>query len=184
MTKTLTAAVLTVLALLLSACGASSGTSAADKHDAKASRSIATQLKAGQGGSSDLTSQFSFTKKSADCVGTKLVDKIGTRKLQSYGIIDKSYRAKKSVSGFKLKSADAQKATDAFFGCIDVAGKVKALVAKSAASLPASAKACINKVLTAANLKLVFVKFFEGDATGAQSELQGPLSKCATGSQG
>ena len=187
MTKTLTAAILTVLCFAVSACGSGSGTgtSAAAKHDALASRSISRQLFAAQGkSSSDITAQFSLSKKNTDCVGSGLVDKIGTKSLQRYGVIDKSYHAKKSFTGRKLKPTDAKKATAVFFGCVDVPSKVKSLVAKSIGSLPASVKACFNKALTAATLKPAFEKAFEGDKAGAQSSLQGPLAKGATGSAG
>ena len=186
MTKILTAAVLTATALSMSACGGGqSGPSAAQRHDATATRSISRQLVASTGKGTDLLSQFPIKKKSADCVASGLVDKIGTKRLQTYGVLDAKYHAKKSISsGIKLRPADAQKATSTVFTCLDVPTAVKKVVASRIATLPAKSRACFNRALNDKNLKPVFEKFFEGDPNGAQQALQAPLAKCAVGSKG
>jgi hypothetical protein len=193
MTKTLTAAVLMIAALVLSGCHSggsgdnsnSNGPSAAQRrHDSTASKSISRGLLSSSKKSPGITSALDFSKKNTECIGNGLVDKIGTKRLQQYGLLDKNYHVQKSVTGLKLKAPDAKKATDVFFSCIDISKAFHAVIAKSAATLPPKAKSCINQIFTNAKLKPVFEKYFEGDPQGAQSLLQGPLSRCAAGSAG
>ena len=185
MTKTLTATVLTVLVLLLSACGSgSSGASAESKRDAKASKNISASImkeqKSSKGGASQF---FSMKQKDADCIGDGFVSKIGTAKLQKYGLLDKSLKTKDSVTDLKMASGDAKSATGVLFDCTNVEGMMRTAISKSG-NVPAQMKTCVNKTLTDANLRPFFEKSFQGKAEQAQKDLVKPMTQCAMGSNG
>jgi hypothetical protein len=176
MTKILTAAVLTVLALAVSACGSND--------DAQAAQSISDSIMKSQKSSSGSTSQFfTMKRKDADCIGKGLVDKIGTDQLQKYGLLTKSNKTKKDVSAVKMSAADAKKATSTLFGCTDVEGMMQNAMDKSG-SVPKAMKACVTKTLNEKNLRGMFTSIFQGQEEAAQKKLVQPMMKCAMGAQG
>lgn len=175
MTKTLSVAVLSVLALALGGCGSSGD-------DAKASKAISDSILKQSTGSGS-SAFFSMNRKSADCIGKGLVDKIGTSKLQKYGLVTKDLKTGKSVSGLQMKSADAASATDVLFGCTDMSSMMHSAIAKSG-SVPKQMQTCIDKTLTEKNLRPIFVQIFEGQQAQATKSLTGPMTKCATGNGG
>jgi hypothetical protein len=175
MTKILTAAVLTVLAMSVSACGSND--------DAKASKAISASIMKSQKSTGSTSSFFSMKKKDADCIGDGLVSKIGTDKLKKYGLLTKGLKTKDSVTDVKMSSGDASSATGVLFKCTDVVGMMKTSLTKSG-SVPATMKACVDKALTEGNLRPMFTKIFQGQSAAAQKELTTPLMKCATGSGG
>ncbi len=177
MTKTLTAVALTAMALSLSGCGSSND-------DAQAAQSISASIMKSQKKSSDSTSQFfTMKKKDADCIGKGLVDKIGTDQLQKYGLLTKNNKSKDQVTGVKMSTADAKKATDTLFGCTDVEGMMQTAMDKSG-SIPKAMKACVNKTLNEKNLRGMFTAIFQGNQDAAKQQLVQPMMKCAVGAQG
>jgi hypothetical protein len=54
----------------------------------------------------------------------------------------------------------------------------------SSQQIPEAMKACVTKVLTEDNLRVMFEGIFSGDQEGAQKALVAPMMKCAAGSQG
>jgi hypothetical protein len=175
MTKTLSVAVLTVLAVSLSGCGSND--------DAKASKAISGSIMKEQksGGASRI---MSMRQKDADCIGDGLVDKIGTDKLQKYGVLSKDLTAKKSITGAgRLSAGDAKAATGVFFDCTDMEGMMRRAVGGNA-NIPKSMRPCINKTLTEANLRPFLELTFQGKTTDARQLLTGPMSKCAAGNRG
>jgi hypothetical protein len=177
MTKTLTAAVLTVLALVLSACGSNGD-------DQAAAQSISDSIMKAQKSSSDSASQFfSMKRKDADCIGKGLVDKIGTDQLKKYGLLTKDNKTKGDVTQVKMSAGDAKQATDVLFGCTDVEGMMQTAMDKSG-SVPKAMKACVTKTLNEKNLRGMFTSIFQGQQQAAQKKLVTPMMKCATGAQG
>jgi hypothetical protein len=176
MTKTLTLAVLTVLAFALSGCG--------NGDDTKASKAISDSIIKSQKKTADSSSQFfTMDRKDADCIGDGLVDKIGTDQLKEYGLLTEKLKTKESVTNLKMKAADAKSATSVLFDCTNVEDMMQTAITKSG-SVPAAMKACVNKTLTEKNLRPMFTKIFQGKQSEAQKDLTAPMMKCATGSAG
>jgi hypothetical protein len=179
MSKTLSAAVGTVLALSLAACGGGSGggTSAADQ--ARASRSVSdiVMRKDGNG-----PAQFvSLRRKDADCIGKGLVDKIGTKQLKKYGLLRNDLKpSRKTLTTVAMSPADAKDATDVVFGCTDVPARAKAAIGKSG-MVPKRMGACVDRTLTERSLRTVFTRLFEGRQQEATKTLTAPLTRCALG---
>jgi len=176
MTKTLTATVLTVLALSLSGCGSND--------DDQAAKAISDSIMKSQKSSSDSASQFfSMKRKDADCIGKGLVDKIGTDQLKEYGLLTKDNKTKDDVTKVKMSAGDAKQATDVLFGCTDVEGMMQNAMDKSG-SVPKAMKACVTKTLNEKNLRGMFTSIFQGQEEAAQKKLVQPMMKCAMGAQG
>ena len=175
MSKTLAAAIMTALALAVSACGSND--------DAAASKSISDSIMKAQKSSSSTSQLFSMKRKDADCIGKGLVDKIGTDQLKKYGLLTKDNKTKNSVTSVKMASGDAKAATGVLFGCTDVETMMKAAMSKSG-QIPQAMKPCVNKSLNEKNLRSMFDQIFQGDQKAAQQELVRPMMKCAAGSQG
>jgi hypothetical protein len=162
MKKTLTAAVLTALAFTLSACGGND--------DAEASKAISDSIMKSQNSQDSSASQFlSMKRKDADCIGDGLVDKIGTEKLQKYGLLTKDNKTDKGVGDVKMSASDSESATGVLFDCTDVEGMMQTAITKSG---------------TEKNLRPMFTKIFQGKQEEAQKDLTTPMMKCATGSAG
>ena len=174
MKKILTAAVLTVLAFTLSACG---------NDDAEASKAISDSIMKSQKSQQGSSQFFAMKRKDADCIGEGLVDKIGTDQLQKYGLLTEENKTKKGVGDVKMSKSDSESATGVLFDCTDVEGMMKSAIAKSG-SVPAQMKDCVNQTLTEKNLRPMFSKIFQGKQEEAQKDLTAPMMKCATGSGG
>jgi hypothetical protein len=174
MRRILAAAGIAALALTATGCGTND--------DAKAAKSLSDKIVSSQ--KSGSTSQFfALDRKNADCIGKGFVDKIGTDRLQKYGILDKNLDAKQNVDNVEMSAGDASSATDVFFGCVDVTSMVKKEIAKSG-QIPGQMQSCVNRTLTDKNLRPVFTKVFEGNQQDAQKSLVQPMMKCAQGSAG
>ncbi len=175
MRKTWTAAVLTTLALLVSACGSNG--------DDEAAQNISDSIMKAQKSSSSSSEFFSVKRKDADCIGKGFVDKIGTDQLQQYGLLDKDNKVKGNVTGLKMSAGDAKSATEVLFGCTDVQSMIKKAMANTG-QVPKAMKACVDKALTEDNLRSMFNELFQGDSKAANKALVQPMTKCALGSQG
>jgi hypothetical protein len=175
MTKRLGVALLTVLALSLGGCGGSGD-------DTKASKAV-SDLIMKPSGSGDATQFLSMKRKDADCIGDGFVDKIGTDKLQKYGLVTKDLKPGTSVSGVKMSADDAKSATDVLFGCTDVEAMMQTALDKSG-SIPKKMRSCVDKVLSEDNLRPVVTKTFQGQQDEATKGLTGPITKCVAGSSG
>jgi hypothetical protein len=175
MTKLLAATVAALLACTLTACGGDD--------DATASKNISASIISSQKSSTGAAQLLSLKKKDADCIGDGLVDKVGTDKLQTYGVLTKDLKAKQSVTEVAMSGADAKAATDVLFGCSDIEAKMRAAVSK-AGSIPQAMRGCVDKALASDNLRPMFTKVFEGKQDEAQKALTAPLAKCAAGSAG
>jgi hypothetical protein len=175
MKKTPAAALLAVMALLLTGCGGN--------NDAQAAKAISDSIMKEQKSSGQSSQFFSMDKKDADCIGKGLVDKIGTDQLQKYGVLTKDNKTKSDVTNVKMSAGDAKSATDVLFSCTDVEGMMqKALDASG--NVPAAMKDCVHKVLNEDNLRSMFQKIFAGQQQEAQKALVQPMMKCAAGNQG
>ena len=175
MTKILTAAVLTVLAFTLSACGGNG--------DAEASKAISDSIMTSQKSQGSSSQFFEMKREDADCIGDGLVGEIGTEQLQDYGLLTEENKTDKGVGDVKMSKSDSESATGVLFGCTDVEGMMQTAITKSG-SVPAQMKDCVNKTLTEENLRPMFSKIFQGKQEEAQKDLTTPMMKCATGSAG
>jgi hypothetical protein len=187
MRKTLAAAGIVVLALTATGCGNNDGAKSAaarkaQAEHAKAAKSLSDKIVSSQKSGSP-SQFFTLNRKDADCIGNGFVDKIGTGKLQKYGILNKNLKAKQGVGNVRMSAGDASSATAVFFGCVDVTSMVKKEIAKSG-QIPKQMQPCVNKTLTDKNLRPVFSKVFEGKQQDAQKSLVQPMMKCAQGSGG
>lgn len=153
-------------ALLLAGCG---GGGSSD--DAKAADAIAKSMV------STSSSQFRVTAKQADCVGKKMVALVGVDKLEHYGVLGKDLTANHNVDNVKMSRPDATNAATAISDCTDAAALMRKAVLGSQ-SLPASATACINTVLTDKVVHDLFVDVFAGDRAAAQTVVAGPVAQC------
>jgi hypothetical protein len=184
MTQKLIVASLAVLALSLSACSSGDDTSGSKAKasasapqtgtDQKAASSLSDQITASQ--KTGAASVVSVKKSEADCIGKGMVARIGTSKLQDYGVLDEEFEAKNSVTGVKFEPADAQAATGVFFDCADIEGLMRKAVSKG--GVPKPVRACLDKTLTEKNLRPFLEKTFEGDAAAAQKRLTEPVTRC------
>ena len=196
MTRTLTAAVFAVLLMMLTACGGgsdsesssdSSSSSAAtsdssSKDDTTAASSISDSLMDAQTKGDSGTQLLSMDRKDADCIGTGLVDKVGTANLQKYGMLTKDMKAGTNLSSLTMSKADAESTTDVVFTCTDVEKMMRSAMGKSG-NIPKQLQGCVNNVLTEGNLRPMFAKIFEGKQAAAQKELTAPLLACAKKAQ-
>jgi len=180
MTKTLSAAVLTVLALLLSSCGGGGASGSGD--DARASKAISdiAMRQDPQGPARFVKLQ----RKEADCIGKGLVDKVGTEQLQKYGLLNDDLKpTRKGLTAVRMSPADAKAATDVVFGCTDVTTRAKAAIGKSGI-VPKRLGSCVDRTLTERTLRTLFTKLFEGRQQDATRALMAPLTRCALGKSG
>jgi hypothetical protein len=179
MTKTLSAAVLTVLALFLSSCGGGASDSGDDARASQAISDIAMRQ--------DPQGPARFVKlqrKEADCIGKGLVDKVGTEQLQKYGLLNEDLKpTRKGLTAVKMSPADAKAATGVVFGCTDVTTKAKAAIGKSGI-VPKRLGSCVDRTLTERTLRTLFTKLFEGRQQDATRALMAPLTRCALGKSG
>jgi hypothetical protein len=175
MSKLLSAAVVTVLACTVSACGSGD--------DETASKNISASILKTQKSSTGAAQLLRLEKKDADCIGDGLVEEIGTDRLQEYGVLAEDMRTEKSATEVEMSVADATAATDVLFACSDVATMMRRAVARTG-SIPQQMQACVDKALNEDNLRPMFSKVFQGKQAEAQRALTAPVTKCATGSAG
>ncbi len=207
MTKTLASAAVTALLLSVSACSggdagpsgdassspsaaspagtpAETGSSAAGSgsltpQESKAAASIAKSIMNSQQTAGSASQFFSMDQQAADCIGTGLVDKIGTDKLQAYKLLDKDLTSRSSVTDTKMAAGDARAATGVLFGCTDVQGMMKKAITKSG-NVTAEMRTCVDEALTEPTLRTMFTQIFRGKPEAAQAALVAPMMKCAT----
>lgn len=173
-------ALATTACMSLAACGGSS----ADPVAVQAKSSIAKQLVAQATDASDPLKDAT----ASGCVANGVVDKVGVKQLQTYGLID----AKGNATDTKLENTNASKAdattfADTLFNCVGadkVLAGLKASVLGDASSAPASVKACLDTVLTTATVHDILVAELEGktstDAQTAMKAFTTKLMACAT----
>lgn len=171
MKTTLAAATATLLALTLGSCGSND--------DAEASQAISASIMKSQSSSGDSASQLlSLKKKEADCIGSGLVDKIGTDQLKQYKLLTKDNKAGQDVTTVKMSKGDAESATDVLFGCTDVPGMMKKAM-NSSGQVPAQMRACVDKTLNEQALRGMFTNVFQGNEEQAKKDLITPMMRCA-----
>ncbi len=175
MHRALPAAALAALVLSVGGCAGSDGGGGGNSDDAKASKAIADSIMKSGDGSTQL---LSMKRKDADCIGDGLVDKIGTEKLRTYGLLTKDNASKGAINDVSMSAKDAKATTKVLFGCTDVEAMMNAAVSKSG-SLPKKVKACVTRTLTEATLRPVFDQMFQGNQDEASKALTGPITKCA-----
>jgi hypothetical protein len=203
MSKVVPAALAAVVALTLAGCGGGSGasgtsakaspsqggrhtssspagpgaTASRSSEDAKASDAIAHSFMAspGSGGGDGL---LGLDRKDARCIGLGVVDKLGIRKLEKYGVLSKHLNGKGSVDQVQLSPADARTTTAVLFTCADVTGMIWKAVGKGG-QVPVRVRPCVRKALGEDNLRPVFVSYFEGRKQVAQKSLVRPIMACA-----
>jgi hypothetical protein len=171
MHRALPAAVLAALVLAVGGCAGSDGADA----DAKASKAIADSIMKNDDSSAKL---LSMKRKDADCIGDGLVDKVGTERLQKYGLLTKDNTAKGAINDVSMSAKDAKATTSVLFGCTDVEGMMNTAINQSG-SLSKKVKACVSKALTEDTLRPVFDQMFQGNQDDASKALTGPMAKCA-----
>lgn len=171
MKTSLAAATATLLALTLGSCGSND--------DAEASQAISASIMKSQSSSGDSASQLlSLKKKEADCIGSGLVDKIGTDQLKQYKLLTKDNKAGQDVTRVKMSKGDAESATDVLFGCTDVPGMMKKAM-NSSGQVPAQMRGCVDKTLNEQALRGMFTNVFQGNEEQARKDLITPMMKCA-----
>jgi hypothetical protein len=181
MHRALPAAVLTALVLALSGCGGSGGGGGGnDDGDAKASKAISDSL---MKNNSSTTKLLKLTRKDADCIGDGLVDKVGTERLQKYGLLTKDNTSKSGINDVTMSATDARATTKVLFGCTDVEAMMESAIIRSG-SIPAKVKTCVTRTLTEDNLRPVFDEMFQGKQDEATKALTGPITKCAAAGVG
>jgi len=167
----LAAAAATMLALTLSSCGGND--------DAEASQAISASIMKSQSSSGDSASQLlSLKKKEADCIGSGLVDKIGTDQLKQYKLLTKDNKAGQDVTQVKMSKGDAESATDVLFGCTDVPAMMKKAM-NSSGQVPAQMRSCVDKTLNEQALRGMFTNVFQGNEEQAKKDLITPMMRCA-----
>jgi len=192
MTKTLTAAASAVLLLSLGACSggsdssssdsssstASSASASASGDEATAARSISDSLVRAQKASGTTSSLLSVNRKDADCIGTGFVDRIGVAKLQGYGLLTKDLKANQNAAALKMSAPDAATAARVTTGCTDIKSRlIKAI--SSSGSIPKKARSCLERSFRQSDIRAALTAAFQGDQTGAQEKVTGPLLKCS-----
>ena len=161
-----TAAILACSALLfpLSACG--------NGDDEKASEALSDSLMKGN--------QFKVEKKEADCIGDKMVSKIGVDKLQDYKLLTKDLKVAK-LDQVKMSKKDSNSAADSITDCTDAETMVEKLLTGSVSD--AKAKKCISDVVDDKIVHTLLAASFSGDSSEATKLLQGPMMECAKKAQ-
>jgi len=171
MKTSLAVATATLLALTLASCGSND--------DAEASQAISASIMRSQSSSGDSGSQLlSLKKKEADCIGSGLVDKIGTDQLKQYKLLTKDNKAGQDVTQVKMSKGDAESATDVLFGCTDVPAMMKKAM-NSSGQVPAQMRACVDKTLNEQALRSMFTNVFQGNEEQARKDLITPMMRCA-----
>ena len=178
MKKILAVVVTAVLALSATGCGGRDDAGDDAGGDARASASISRSLMKQQQPVSGTSQFFTLRRTDADCIGKGLVSRIGTQRLQRYGLLTKDLRAKDSVENVTMSSKDASSATDTLFGCADVAAMMRTAINRTG-NIPAAMKSCVGKALTEERLRPMFQQVFEGNSSAAQKRLAAPLMRCA-----
>ena len=169
MKKPLAAAVLVALAMTTTGCG--------NGDDATAAKSISDSIMKDQ--QSGTSTVMQVKRKDADCIGNGLVDKIGTQKLQKYGLLTKDLKMNKDVTSVHMSTADAGAAADTFFACTDVMGMMRKAMSGGQPIDP-KIKACLNDALTKDAVHSMFVSMFSGKQQEATKGLTKAMMKCAT----
>lgn len=198
MTRTLTAAVVAVLLMLLTACGGGSDsesssdpsasasssavTSATSEDDATAAKAIADSFMDAQKSGGSTAQLLRLKRKDADCVGSGMVDEVGTAQLQEYGLLTKDMKVGANISSLKMSKTDAEATSQVLFTCTDVEKMMRDAVAGSGA-IPQRVQGCVNRALDEEALRPMFTKIFQGRSAEAQRELTAPLLRCAKQAQ-
>jgi hypothetical protein len=150
MTTKLLAALAAAL-LMLTACGGNGD-------DEEAAQAISDTLMKQQDGAA---AGLAMKQEQADCIGDGWVDKIGTEKLQEYGVLTEDLKADETINDVKLSADDAEAAVDTVFDCADV-----------------------KKMLTNADkLHTTLELMFRGKQDEANQQMVEPMMKCAAGGQ-
>ena len=161
--RTLSAVVAASMALTLSACGGPSD-------EDKAATALSKSLMKG-------SDTLKVTQKEADCVGKKMVDNVGLKDLQKYGLITKDLKADNPVDNVKMSKEDATGAADAITDCTDTVALMKKSMGSTDA-LDAKTKKCLDDALTEDTVHDLFVALFSGDTAAAQQKIAEPMTKC------
>ncbi len=161
-------------ALTLLALGSVAGCGGND--DATAATSISDSIMQGQQAGN--TQVLDVNRKGADCIGHRLVDKVGTDKLKKYGLLTSDLKMKKDVTSVKMSPADANAAADTFFACTDVMKMMRTAMSTNTGVSP-EVKACFDKALTKDAVHGMFVAMFSGKQAEATKNLTSALMKCA-----
>ena len=119
-------------------------------------------------------------KKQSDCVGKKLVEKVGTKDLQKYGILTKDLKAKDNVTNVKMSTEDAQGAADAVTECIDA---VEFVVKSLGTYGGKKVQDCVREKVKEDDVNTFLAKGFEGKQDQAQEQLGKTLMVCASAAQ-
>jgi hypothetical protein len=196
MTKTLTAAASAVLMLSLGACSGGSDGSSSDSSssssastsssasasatgdEATAASSISDSLVRAQKASGTTSSLLAVNRRDADCIGAGFVDRIGIAKLQEYGLLTKDLEANENATALKMSAPDAATAAKVTTGCTDIKSRIIKAISSTGA-LPKKAKDCLKRSFRQSDIRAALTAAFQGDQTGAQEKVTGPLLKCS-----
>lgn len=124
--------------------------------------------------------QFKVEKKEADCIGKKMVDKIGVDQLQEYKLLTKDLKVAK-LDNIKMSKKDSNSAADSITGCTDAEKMVEQLLTGSVTD--AAAKTCITDVVDDKIVHTLLAASFSGDSSEATKLLQDPMMECAKKAQ-
>lgn len=116
----------------------------------------------------------------SDCIGDGMVDEIGVDRLKASGMLTEGLEIKDNLSVLKMTEDEAEDTTDVLAECTDIAAMMKDVIDNDDGEpLPKKVRACIDKELTEANLRPVFVAVFQGKDAAAQNAFGNPLAACA-----
>lgn len=190
MRKVLTGTICAIATVSLTACG-SSNPNASSNANAPAMPSLSANAKIAATAlaqelvkqSATSTSPLKFNSTQAECAASHVVSSVGEAKLQSYGLIDSTYRATdNTLDNVTMSKADATSVVTAFIDCLGESAFTQDLADAVSSSIPgatgASQRACLQNKLTAAALKPMLVSTLSGNQQAATNFYAG-LLKCA-----
>lgn len=173
-------ALASVATISLSACGSGSS---ADPVAVQAKSSIAKELVAKATQASDPFKDPT----AAGCVANGVVDKIGVKQLQTYGLIDATGNATSAkLENTNASKADATSIVDTLFSCVgpQLMAQFQSNMAGREASAPPAMKDCLNKLFTQDTVRGIMIAQMEGknsaDAQAATQALSTKAMACAT----
>lgn len=192
MKKILICAVSLLAATTLTACGSSNnspssnGTSpASGSGGGSGSDAVKAEIKAkimaDQTGSS-ASDPFRMDAAKAECTANAVVDALGVDKLRAYGLITADDKlTTKKFNATQFSTADATAVVDALFQCVGGANFASTMQheidASLPASMPASARSCIERKLNVAAVRTVIIAELSGHGT-AVTQLESSVMSC------
>lgn len=139
-----------VLLLALTACGGGGD-------DSEASENIAASIQ----------QDSSISEEDADCFAENVVDSVGVDQLKEIGILNDDLEVEGNLDEADLSPQDAEKAAEAFTGCIDI----DIVLEEAFAGAGDEAIACVKEKIDEDAYQDLMTATFAGDETAAQDAM-------------